>query len=183
MTKRQPKGLDPLLQTPDAQAIANAATVLGLAMIDKCDELAKKLLGQFTNDPDLSSDGAGSVERFHGLHLELTKLRIRCAANMDLGGAVAAARFAGATWEQVGAACGTSKQAAYERWRKVVKEFEDARRRAEHRPVDALDLYDPAGEHSVSALLDVLEILRPGYAVRPPRGPDAERDGEVPGRP
>ncbi|MFJ2668735.1 hypothetical protein ACIO14_30750 [Nocardia fluminea] len=80
--------------------------------------------------------------------MELTKLRIRRAANVDLGGAVIAARIAGATWEQVGAAVGSSRQAAFERWGKAVKAFEEARRQANRMPEDVLDRFDPAGRVS-----------------------------------
>ncbi|MEV0080529.1 hypothetical protein AB0H58_29320 [Nocardia neocaledoniensis] len=77
--------------------------------------------------------------------LELTKLRIRRAANVDLGGAVTAARIAGATWHEVGNAVGSSRQAAFERWGKSVKAFDEARRQADRLPEDVLDRYDPAG--------------------------------------
>ncbi|GAM51372.1 hypothetical protein ACFOS0_24705 [Nocardia seriolae] len=147
MPKGRSRSSDERLRTPEAALIARAAADLGLAMNDKCDELARRLLAQTRND-EMPGSGSGQkdTEQSHDeLHLELTKLRIRHVANMDLGGAVAAARLVGATWEQVGGACGASKQAAYERWHKVVKEFELARLKAEQRPVDALDQYDPDG--------------------------------------
>lgn len=135
------------LAGPDVNAVAQAAVELGLAMNDKCDQLAKKLLGVVEIDPNAPTEEVKmETERSYSVvELELTKLRVRHLARMDIGGAVAAARMAGATWEQVGTACGSSKQAAYERWHKIVREFENARVKARQRPVDAVDQYIPAG--------------------------------------
>ncbi|MFD0362714.1 hypothetical protein ACFQZZ_14820 [Nocardia sp. GCM10030253] len=149
--------MDELVRMPNDQEVALAAEELGLAMVDKCDELAKKLFGQFTNDADSASQEiAKNADRSRReLHLELTKLRIRRAANMDLGGAVIAARTAGATWEQVGAACRSSRQAAYERWHKVVRKFEDARRKAEQLPMSVRDQGDPGSKPPIDALYEL----------------------------
>lgn len=129
----------------DDQAIARAAAQLELAINDKCEELARELTGSLLNNAEwgLCNNSGNPGQRSDQLQLELTKLRIRYVANTELGAAVAAARLAGATWSQVGNACGSSKQAAYERWHKVVKKFEQARHAAERRPIDPLDQYDP----------------------------------------
>ncbi|QIS02355.1 hypothetical protein F5X71_08480 [Nocardia brasiliensis] len=162
--ENQRDNVDDLTRCPDDDEIAQAATDLELAMITKCSELATKLLlGNATNSEDVSKLNAGnnSDRSPTRLNLELTKLRILCKANMDVRGAVAAARFAGATWQQVGAACGKSKQAAYERWHKAVGELEITRRKTDHRPVDPLDEYDPGGMRPIAALYEQLQQLPP----------------------
>ncbi|BCK56223.1 hypothetical protein NWFMUON74_39950 [Nocardia wallacei] len=146
MTRRHGTAPGSPLPVPDDQAIAGAAAELNLAIGDKCDELAANLINTLAETSDTASaapPGAGQTPP--RLHRELTKLRIRRAANADLGGAVADARLAGATWEQIGWACGCSKQAAYERWHTIVKKFEAARRATDQPRLDALDQYDPTG--------------------------------------
>ncbi|MFD3593209.1 hypothetical protein ACFWU5_10815 [Nocardia sp. NPDC058640] len=130
------------VEFPGEGEIARAASELNLLLIEHCDRLGKELLDDRFK---FSGDGSRSSERRRKLQLELTKLRIRRAANVDLGGAVTTARIAGATWEQVGKAVGTSRQAAFERWGKAVKAFEDARRQAGRMSEDVLDRFDPAG--------------------------------------
>ncbi|SUA76332.1 Uncharacterised protein [Nocardia otitidiscaviarum] len=169
MSRGRKKVPDGLLSISDPTLVAQAATDLSLAVNDKCDELARRLLGlPRDRDGDRTEKSDRSEDR---LRLELTKLQILRLAHMDLGAAVAAARLVGATWEQVGIACGSSKQAAYERWHRVVKEFELARRRADQRPIDALDQYDPAGMASLEFVLQRLVT-----AARTPVREETTRD-------
>lgn len=54
----------------------------------------------------------------------LVELRLTRQMGLDVGAAVVAARRAGVTWAQIGAACEVSRQGAYDRWHKAVKQDE-----------------------------------------------------------
>ncbi|MGW6729917.1 hypothetical protein ACWF9G_28800 [Nocardia sp. NPDC055029] len=124
---------------PSDERIAKAASELNLLLIAQCDRLARALIAE-TAAVDLAS-----TRRAAEL-LELTKLRIRHRANVaDLSAAVAAARISGATWAQIGDAVGSSRQAAFERWSKAVRAYENATREESGVPEDVLDKYDPFG--------------------------------------
>lgn len=49
----------------------------------------------------------------------LLKVEIAIKAKVDATGSVLNARRFGATWTNIGEACGTTKQAAYDRWGKL----------------------------------------------------------------
>lgn len=57
----------------------------------------------------------------------LTRLKILKAANVDLERTVVEARAERITWEQIGEACGISRQGAYDRWGTAVKQTEQHR--------------------------------------------------------
>ncbi len=136
---------------PDDQAIASAAMKLSLVADEICTRLATELLGN-VNDTEKNSDRSSSRVR-----LELTKIRILRMAKMDFSGAAVTARLAGATWVQIGAACETTRQAAYLRWGEEVKQFQEARRIAQHHHLDVLDEYDPTGGRPIQALYQRLQ--------------------------
>lgn len=83
------------------------------------------------------------------VHLHLTRVRICREAKVDPTAEVLDARAAGATWSQIAAACGRTKQAVAVRWGAAAAE--DARQRQESaeertRPeVSPLDQFDPTG--------------------------------------
>lgn len=89
-----------------------------------CDELATELLNRAAlregRPPPVGPELLDGQPR---LLWELTKLRIRHQAKVDPLRAVGTARAAGATWQQIGAACDMTRQGAYDRWGKVVKQF------------------------------------------------------------
>lgn len=120
--------------------IRAAVSELSRLIVSECERLAHKLLHAREH-----TDHRTEPQR---LELALVQLRIMRGVNEvkhDLTGVVAAARRAGATWEQIGTTCGITKQAAYDRWRGPVKTFEQAAAWAQEHaklPVDPLDQYD-----------------------------------------
>lgn len=151
------------MEVPSEERIAEAASALNLLLIAHCDRLARALIAEAGPDDSDRSSPQRSLKV-----LELTKLRIRHRTNVvDLSGPVAAARIAGATWAQIGDAVGTSRQAAYERWHKTVRAFENAARAAGIASEDVLDKYDPFGMS-----------LSPTAAQFVSAGPDVENDTE-----
>lgn len=85
-------------------------------------DLANRILGR----PELGTDDWHADQRRaqddpgyraqRDIAWYLTKLRIARAAGTKQTGSALNARKAGATWTQIGEACGISKQAAYDRW-------------------------------------------------------------------
>ncbi|MGK8487087.1 hypothetical protein [Nocardia asiatica] len=123
--------------------IARAAGQLNVTIKRRCDELAAELLNEAAHRQGHPTViGAAPVLGPLLVALELTKLRIRCEARVDYEGVVVSARAAGATWEQIGATCGISRQAAYDRWGKMVKQLTVEPEPAE----DPLEQYDPGGQ-------------------------------------
>ncbi|CAM4486702.1 hypothetical protein NONI108955_34260 [Nocardia ninae] len=124
--------------------IAAAANWLNAEIRNICDEWATKLINDAAELADMEAPIGDTPVTGDLLTLwELTKLRIRREAKVEHEHVVAAARAAGATWEQIGDACGITRQGAYDRWGKMVKE-----RESQPEPsfaVDPLDEYDPGG--------------------------------------
>ncbi|WP_063048301.1 hypothetical protein [Nocardia arthritidis] len=134
---------DQLILTPTPKAVALAAAQLNQEIRRKCDELAGDLLNEAAKLQGLPEPVG--VEPLGGTlrtALELAKLRIRDQANVDVDGTVKSARESGATWEQIGSACGITRQAAYDRWGKMMKSI----RKATEAPKDPLEQYDPGGK-------------------------------------
>ncbi|MFI1459082.1 hypothetical protein [Nocardia carnea] len=117
------------IESPDPQGravpavsesdIAKAVAQLTLDIHRKCDELAGQLLNEAAEQDGIARPVG--IEPLTGeiwIEFELTKLRIRHQANVDLELAAKSARSAGATWVQIGSACGVTRQAAYDRWGK-----------------------------------------------------------------
>jgi hypothetical protein len=110
------------------EAISKAADELRTAIALKCGELADQILGR----PELGSpewvaeQGAKDTPegRARLAEWDLVKLRIYREAGTDPTGAAINARQHGASWADIGAACGTSRQAAHERWGHVTKDPE-----------------------------------------------------------
>jgi hypothetical protein len=108
--------------------ISKAADELRTAIALKCGELADQILGR----PELGSpewvaeQGAKDTPegRARLAEWDLVKLRIYREAGTDPTGAAINARQHGASWADIGAACGTSRQAAHERWGHVTKDPE-----------------------------------------------------------
>ena len=69
--------------------------------------------------------------------------RQRCY-RVDLERAVLDARRNKVTWNEIGTACGVTRQAAYDRWGEAANRAEEARTKAAE-PLDVLDKYDPGG--------------------------------------
>ncbi|MEV0063777.1 hypothetical protein [Nocardia sp. NPDC050718] len=141
------------MDKPSDEQIAKVASELNLIFVAQCDRLARALLSE-SGAADFASPEQVS-------ELELTKLRIRHRANVaDLSAAVAAARIAGATWAQVGQAVGSSRQAAFERWNKAVKAYENATREGDQIAEDVLDKYDPFGMKLSPTVAQFLSVDR-----------------------
>lgn len=124
--------------------IGAAANWLNAEIRNICDDWATKLINEAAEDAGAEAPiGDTPVTGDLLILWELTKLRIRREAKVEHEHVVAAARLAGATWEQIGEACGITRQGAYDRWGKLIKE-----RESQPRPsvaVDPLDEYDPRG--------------------------------------
>lgn len=115
--------IDPKLVKPEFLDVALAASDLNVTIRQRCDELALELLNKAALKAGYSPVEELPVFGARRIVLELAKLQIRTHAKVGgLNGTVVAARGAGATWEQIGSACGMSRQGAYDRWGKVVKD-------------------------------------------------------------
>ncbi|WP_069167263.1 hypothetical protein [Nocardia altamirensis] len=128
----------------DEHGIAAAANWLNAEIRNICDEWATKLINDAAELVGAEAPIGDTPVTGDLLTLwELTKLRIRREAKVEHEHVVAAARAAGATWEQIGEACGITRQGACDRWGKMVKE-----RESQPDPsfaIDPLDEYDPGG--------------------------------------
>jgi hypothetical protein len=108
----------------DDPAVRDAAAELRETITLKLGELADRTLRRprpgtaqweaFFAERD-TADGLAEAAEWH-----LTKLRIARVADVDATGSVIGARRRGATWKQIGAACGISRQAAHDRWSRYV---------------------------------------------------------------
>lgn len=102
--------------------ISNAAYELRAAIAEKVGDLADQILGRpEIGSPEWKAEWdaqQANPERATASSREwhLVKLRICRAADVDMTGNVMNARRFGASWADIGEACGTSRQAAHERW-------------------------------------------------------------------
>lgn len=127
-------GESDLLITPDDDAISKLAAELKTTIYATCRELARRELRR----PEYGTDewaaeisAPDTPERRKAVrHEHLTRLRILRAARVDLERAVVDAR-AHLTWNEIGAACGMTRQAAYDRWGAAAKQQEQARQAAD----------------------------------------------------
>ncbi|MBF6209270.1 hypothetical protein IU483_35265 [Streptomyces gardneri] len=126
----------------DHELHAQAATLTNL-ILDKARSLAEDLADQAIEGHRLPT----LTPKQRTTHIALTQLRLLRLVGFDLLGAVAMARKAGATWEQIGIIFGITRQAAYDRWHRQVSQL-----LAEHEtePVDPLDDYDPGFTYDVA---------------------------------
>lgn len=129
----------------------------------RCEELAHTALnvpipGQFADDTarekwanwwgPRDSDQRTRAE----LALALAKVRILVAAGLDPSTPAIVAKYAGATWAELGDAADTSRQAAQNRWKTRVEQYTLERERAEDERrklqpyVSPIDKYDPSGK-------------------------------------
>jgi hypothetical protein len=97
----------------DDDEIMQLAVELNNALYTKCRELVKRELGPSVHD----------AKRRHS-----ARLRILNAARVDLERAVLDARADGLTWNEIGAACAMTRQAACDRWGEVARLAQDNRR-------------------------------------------------------
>lgn len=126
----------------DESKVAGAVAQLTLYIHRKCDELAGQLLNDAAEKQGLQKPvGAEPLAGELWIEFELVKLRIRHQAKVELELAVKSARSAGATWEQIGSACGITRQAAHDRWGKLMRK---PLKQVAAQP-DVLDQFDPGG--------------------------------------
>jgi hypothetical protein len=128
---------------PDDLTIARLASALNREIRSASLRLVREQLGRpqpGTEEWAAEVRSDDSPEKRNATKLELmTHLRVLKAAHANLDRAVVDARLAGVTWAEVGAGCGMSRQGAYDRWGKFVKQVESARSAARE-PVDRGDL-------------------------------------------
>jgi aconitase B len=104
------------------QAITEAADKLRDAISLECGRLADQILGRpefgspewLAEAEVLKADDEAKRAAVREWHL--VKIRILHAAELNPTGDVMNARMRGATWQAIGDACGTSRQAAHDRW-------------------------------------------------------------------
>ncbi|MGK8501303.1 hypothetical protein [Nocardia asiatica] len=151
--------------------IARAANQLSATIRRRCDELAAELLNEAAERQGFPPViGAAPVAGLLLVALELAKLRIRCEARVDHEGVVVSARAAGATWEQIGTACGITRQAAYDRWGKMVQQLT-----VESEPAqDPLEQYDPGGQREAGTPRR-RRYVRKAKKLERPKTPEAMR--------
>lgn len=110
---------------PSQSQIEQAARELTETIVVKLAELADDLIGhpKFGTDEWIAehkrrkSQGAEvAMARLREWHL--VKIRIARAAGVDPTGDAINARKHGASWAHIGEACGTTRQAAFDRWGK-----------------------------------------------------------------
>lgn len=104
---------------PEEEDIGAAVSDLNLALLRQCRNTATELMERAAADgqlPEMSVDQRAT-------HLSLIQLRLMVKIGYNLLGAVAEARARKATWEQIAAAFGTTRQAAYHRWSGPVRQM------------------------------------------------------------
>jgi hypothetical protein len=114
----------------DDDDVTRAADELRTIITRECGRLADEILGR----PELGSDEWISEQGTQGTpegqarlrEWQLTKVRIYRAADVDPTGAVINARENGATWQDIGDACGMARQSAFERWAKFTDQSKGA---------------------------------------------------------
>lgn len=127
---------------PEQRDLSQAAEFLRKTIRLECDRLAVDLVHRLDSRiGPIPPRGVKPPTSEARIVLELTKLRIRRLANVELERAVASAREAGATWADVGWACNISRQAAYDRWAKVVRHISN--------PPDVLPAADPLEKYNL----------------------------------
>ncbi|MGF6888543.1 hypothetical protein ABIA39_007758 [Nocardia sp. GAS34] len=113
---------------PEEWEIARAAGQLSVILRREIDKLAIELINESARRKGQPEPiGLKQPSRRVRVALELTKLRIRHTAHVELVEAVVAARQAGATWAAIGLACGVSRQAAHDRWGKLLHATDEAK--------------------------------------------------------
>lgn len=102
------------------QDITEAADDLRNAISLECAKLADQLLGrpEFASPEWLATHSQYELDTARR-EWHLVKIRILHSAGIAPTGDVLNARLYGATWQAIGDACGTTRQAAFDRWAKL----------------------------------------------------------------
>jgi hypothetical protein len=148
-----------LLNDPDDETIAQLAAKLNNTVYDKSAELAREVLKRPRTGTDewrIEVEARNTPEgRLRTTQEYLTRLRILKAANVDLERTVLEARDKQITWEQIGEACRISRQGAYDRWGRAMKQKEQLREvlsevaaQWEQPQLDVVEKFDPGGERN-----------------------------------
>jgi hypothetical protein len=148
-----------LMNDPDDKTIAELAAKLNQTVYVKSAELAREVLKRprkGTEEWRSEHEARDTPEgRLRTTQEYLTRLRILKAAKVDLERTVLEARDKQITWEQIGEACGVSRQGAYDRWGKAAKQTEQLRAFREvaadwerEQRLDAVEKFDPGGERT-----------------------------------
>jgi hypothetical protein len=127
---------------PKDEEIGAAVSDLNIVLLRRCRDAATALMEQASGDgrlPEMTVDQRAT-------YLALIQLRFMVKVGYNLLGAVAEARAAKATWEQIAVIFGTTRQAAYHRWNGPIRQM--ARGAAgstadANAPLEAIDVYDP----------------------------------------
>lgn len=174
---------EPISDPPDYKTLAGKL----LGHLDaRCNELAHEAL-DMPDPKQIGGDTAkrekwsewwgprGSDKRLAAERdLALAKVRILVTADLDPSMPAIVAKYAGATWAELGDAAGITRQAAQNRWKGRVEKYtlergqaEDERRK--NKPyVSPIDEYDPEGKGMA------------GEATRGRRGPRKRTDEQQP---
>ncbi|NUS92583.1 MAG: hypothetical protein HOQ36_09250 [Nocardia sp.] len=132
---------------PKDEEFGAAVSELNIALLRSCRDAATELIEQAGVDdrlPEMTVDQRVT-------YLALVQLRLMAKIGYNLLGAVAEARAAKATWEQIAAVFGTTRQAAYHRWSGPVRRMTRAAQRSAAdaaAPLEAIDVYDPPGKEA-----------------------------------
>lgn len=139
--------------------IQHAGTLLGKDLDKQCEGFALKALSIPAQNSDEWRRWRGApgttLRREQDGRIALTKIAIFVTAGLNPTTAVVDARGADASWSQIGAAAGITKQAAQIRWAEhataiLVERDAAAERRARPMPLlSPLDEYDAAGQGTV----------------------------------
>ncbi|WP_280436787.1 hypothetical protein [Nocardia carnea] len=174
---------EPISDPPDYQSLAGKL----LRHLDTCcNELAHEAL-DMPNPKQIGGDTGkrekwsewwgtrGSDKRLAAeRELSLAKVRILVAADLDPSTPAIMAKYAGATWAELGDAAGITRQAAQNRWKTRIEKYTLDRENAEeerrkNKPyVSPIDEYDPEGKGVA------------GEATRGRRGPRKRTDKQPP---
>jgi hypothetical protein len=105
---------------PAEQAITEAAEKLRDAISMECGRLADEILGrpEFGTAEWLATHSEYELAAAR-LEWHLVRIRILHVAGVSPTGDVMNARLYGATWQAIAGACGTTRQAAHDRWAKL----------------------------------------------------------------
>ncbi|MEV0359066.1 hypothetical protein AB0H71_23715 [Nocardia sp. NPDC050697] len=127
---------------PSQDEIATTAQELSAQLVTSVRDAASLLLA------DVMDDNEAIANSQVGAHIQLTLIEIRLMQTLgfNLDGAIATAREAGATWDQIGQIFDLTRQGAYERWGKPARQLLDARQARADRaaePINPLDQFDP----------------------------------------